>query len=58
MYVAARVMAGAAPGQILVSNTVKELAAGSGIPFEDRGPHTLKGVPGQWDLFAVHLPIS
>lgn len=58
VHVAARVIAGAAPGQILVSNTVKELVAGSGIRFEDRGPHTLKGVPGQWDLFAVQLPLS
>jgi class 3 adenylate cyclase len=51
-------MAGAQPGQILVSKTVKELVAGSGIRFEDRGPHTLKGVPGEWDLFAVRLPLS
>ena len=58
MHVAARVMAGAQPGQILVSKTVKELVAGSGIRFEDRGPHTLKGVPGEWDLFAVRLPLS
>ena len=58
MHVAARVMAGAEPGQILVSKTVKELVAGSGIRFEDRGPHTLKGVPGEWDLFAVRLPLS
>ena len=58
VHVAARVMAGAEPGQILVSKTVKELVAGSGIRFEDRGPHTLKGVPGEWDLFAVRLPLS
>ena len=51
-------MAEAAPGQILVSNTVKDLAAGSGIRFDDRGSHTLKGVPGEWDLFAVRLPLS
>jgi class 3 adenylate cyclase len=58
VHVAARVMAGAEPGQILVSKTVKELVAGSGIRFEDRGPYTLKGVPGEWDLFAVRLPLS
>jgi class 3 adenylate cyclase len=58
VHVAARVMAGAEPGQILVSKTVKELVAGSGIRFEDRGPHSLKGVPGEWDLFAVRLPLS
>jgi hypothetical protein len=36
-----------------VSNTVKDLVAGSGIEFEDRGTHELKGVPGEWQLFAV-----
>jgi class 3 adenylate cyclase len=39
--------------QVLVSGTVKDLVAGSGIEFEDRGSHTLKGVPGQWQVFAV-----
>ena len=58
VHVAARVMAEALPGQILVSNTVKDLAAGSGIRFDDRGSHILKGVPGEWDLFAVRLPLS
>jgi pimeloyl-ACP methyl ester carboxylesterase len=47
------VAAKATPGQILVSSTVKDLVAGSGIQFEDRGAHVLKGVEGQWRLFAV-----
>jgi class 3 adenylate cyclase len=41
----------AQPGEILVSNTVKELVAGSGITFMDRGTHVLKGLPGEWRLF-------
>jgi class 3 adenylate cyclase len=38
---------------VLVSSTVRDLVAGSGIEFEDRGPHELKGVPGEWRLYAV-----
>jgi|GraSoiStandDraft_49_1057285.scaffolds.fasta_scaffold24260_2 class 3 adenylate cyclase len=49
----ARVSAAAAPGEVLVSSTVKDLVAGSGIRFEERGTHELKGVPGEWRLFAV-----
>jgi class 3 adenylate cyclase len=49
----ARVAAMAAASEILVSSTVKDLVAGSGIEFIDRGAHTLKGVPGEWQLFAV-----
>ena len=49
----ARVSAAAAPGEVLVSSTVKDLVAGSGIEFEDRGTQELKGVPGEWRLFAV-----
>jgi class 3 adenylate cyclase len=49
----ARVAASAAPGEVVVSSTVKDLVAGSGIEFEDRGEHELKGVPGQWRLYAV-----
>ena len=41
------------PGEILVSRTVKDLVAGSGIGFDDRGAHELKGVPGEWRLYAV-----
>jgi class 3 adenylate cyclase len=49
----ARVSAAAAPGEVLVSSTVKDLVAGSEIEFEDRGTQELKGVPGEWRLFAV-----
>jgi pimeloyl-ACP methyl ester carboxylesterase len=53
VHIGARVAASAAPGEVLVSSTVKDLVAGSGLRFSDRGVHTLKGVPGQWRLFAV-----
>ena len=53
VHIAARVGALAEPGEVLVSSTVKDLVVGSGIPFEDRGEHELKGVPGIWKLFAV-----
>lgn len=53
VHIGARVASQAGPGEVLVSNTVKDLVAGSGIRFEDRGAHTLKGVPGEWRLFAV-----
>jgi len=46
-------MAHAGPGEVLASSTVKDLVVGSGIDFEERGSHALKGVPGQWSLFAV-----
>jgi class 3 adenylate cyclase len=49
----ARVAASAGPSEVLVSSTVKDLVAGSGIEFEDRGKHELKGVPGEWRLYAV-----
>jgi class 3 adenylate cyclase len=52
--VGARVASAAAPGEVLVSGTVKDLVAGSGIEFEDRGVHELKGVPGDWRLYAVN----
>ncbi len=51
--IGARVAARAAPGEVLVSSTVKDLVAGSGIQFADRGVAELKGVPGEWRLFAV-----
>jgi pimeloyl-ACP methyl ester carboxylesterase len=51
--IAARVSALAGPGEVLVSRTVKDLVVGSGIEFEDRGDHTLKGVPDTWHLHAV-----
>ena len=53
VHTGARVAAMAAPGEVLVSSTVKDLVAGSGLRFEDRGMHALKGVPGQWRLYAV-----
>ena len=51
--IGARVSALAQPGEVLVSSTVKDLVAGSGIEFEDRGERELKGVPGTWRLYAV-----
>jgi class 3 adenylate cyclase len=51
--IAQRVQAAADPGDVLVSRTVVDLVAGSGIEFDDRGEHELKGVPGSWRLFAV-----
>jgi pimeloyl-ACP methyl ester carboxylesterase len=53
VHIAARIMATARPSEVLVSSTVKDLVAGSGIAFEDRGLQALKGVPGEWGLFAV-----
>jgi class 3 adenylate cyclase/pimeloyl-ACP methyl ester carboxylesterase len=53
VHTAARVAAAAAPGEVLVSSTVKDLVAGSGITFVERGTRALKGVPGKWRLFAV-----
>ena len=53
VHTGARVAAEAGPGEVLVSNTVKDLVAGSGIAFDDRGSHALKGVPGEWRLFRV-----
>jgi pimeloyl-ACP methyl ester carboxylesterase/class 3 adenylate cyclase len=51
--IGARVGARAAPSEVLVSQTVKDLVAGSGLVFEDRGVGELKGVPGDWHLYAV-----
>ncbi len=53
VHIAARIMGAAAPGEILVSATIPAVAIGGGIEYEPRGTHTLKGVPGQWDLFAA-----
>jgi pimeloyl-ACP methyl ester carboxylesterase len=53
VHIGARVAAAAAAGEVLVSNTVKDLVAGAGIRFESRGTHILKGVPGEWPLFVV-----
>jgi class 3 adenylate cyclase len=53
VHIAARVSARAEPQELLVSRTVKDLVAGSGIQFSDRGAHALKGVPDTWQLYAV-----
>jgi class 3 adenylate cyclase len=53
VHIAARVAATAEPDQVIVSGTVKDLVAGSGLQFADRGTHNLKGVPGEWRLFVV-----
>ena len=53
VHTGARVAAAAGAGEVLVSRTVRDLVAGSGIAFEDRGLHELKGVPGEWELFAA-----
>jgi class 3 adenylate cyclase len=53
VHTGARVAAKAGPGEVLTSSTVKDLVAGSGLQFEDRGSHELKGVPGEWRLYAV-----
>jgi len=53
VHIGARIMAQAEPGNVLVSGTVKDLVSGSGIHFEDRGVYQLKGVPGEWRLFAA-----
>jgi class 3 adenylate cyclase len=53
VHIGARVAALARPGEVLVSSTVKDLVAGSGLRFDDRGVHALKGVPDEWRLYAV-----
>jgi class 3 adenylate cyclase len=50
VHIGVRVAAQAEPGEVLVSSTVKDLVAGSGIRFEDRGAHELKGIPREWPL--------
>jgi len=55
IHIGARIAALSRPGEILVSSTVKDLVAGSGIRFVDRGTHRLKGVPEEWRIFAVDL---
>jgi class 3 adenylate cyclase len=55
VHIGARISALADAGEVLVSRTVTDLVVGSGITFEDRGNHVLKGVPGEWQVFAVRL---
>ena len=53
VHIGARVSALAGPNEVLVSSTLRDLVIGSGLEFEDRGVHELKGVPGEWRVFAV-----
>jgi class 3 adenylate cyclase len=53
VHIGARVASLAAAGEVLVSSTVKDLVAGSGLRFADRGIKPLKGMPGEWHIFAV-----
>ena len=53
VVVGARVMSLGGPGDVLVTGTVRELVAGAGFGFEDRGPHALKGVDGEWQVLAI-----
>jgi class 3 adenylate cyclase len=53
VHTGARIMAKAEPGGVLVSGTVKDLVSSSGLNFQDHGVHQLKGVPGEWRLFAA-----
>ena len=55
VHIGARVAATGGGGDIVVSNTVKDLLAGSGLRFADRGEHELKGVPGMWRLFDAEV---
>jgi class 3 adenylate cyclase len=56
VHIGARIAALAGAGEVFVSSTVKDLVAGAGIEFDDRGSHPLKGVPGEWHVFAVSPP--
>jgi class 3 adenylate cyclase len=56
VHIGARVSALAGPNDVLVSSTLRDLVIGSGLEFEERGAHQLKGVPGEWQLFAVASP--
>jgi class 3 adenylate cyclase len=58
VHIGARVAASAGKGDVLVSSTVKDLVAGSGIAFQDCGPHQLKGIPGEWRLFRVETQLA
>ena len=58
VHIGARVASLAAPGEVLASSTVKDLVVGSGIAFADGGRHELKGVPGEWQVYAVDSSMS
>jgi class 3 adenylate cyclase len=53
VHIASRISAMARPSEVLVSRTVRDLVAGSGIEFKPQGSHTLKGVPDRWEIYAV-----
>lgn len=53
VHLGARVAAKAGAGEIFVSRTVVDLVTGSGLEFQDRGTHVLKGIPGEWQLFSL-----
>ena len=55
VHIGARIAALAGPREILVSSTVRDLVVGSGLEFDERGEHELKGVPGTWRVFSVRL---
>jgi len=57
VHIGARISALAGPGQVLVSSTVRDLVVGSGIEFDDRGEHELRGVPGTWRVYEVVPPL-
>jgi class 3 adenylate cyclase len=56
--IGARIAAVAGPGEVLVSSTVKDLTAGSGLAYEDAGEHELKGIPGAWHVYRVAMPAA
>ena len=58
VHIGARVMSLAGPDEVLVSSTVRDLVAGSGLAFTDRGTHELKGVPGTWRILRVEPPAT
>ena len=58
VHIAARIAAAAQPGEVIVSSTVKDIVAGSGIAFEERGERELDGVPGTWHLFSAQISSS
>jgi class 3 adenylate cyclase len=58
VHIAARVIAFAGPGEVLVSSTMKDLVTGSGLRFEDRGVHILKGIPEPWQIYATEMDPS
>jgi class 3 adenylate cyclase len=57
VHTAARVLGKADPGEVLASQTVRDLVAGSGLRFRDRGVHILEGIPGEWRLFATEVQV-